>query len=55
MHRDSGKIKSVMRQSAGNVTGLSIVEFVSLPSNARVSISYTGEPDSKGFMGLRKI
>ena len=53
--RNVGKIKIINKQAVGNVTGLTMIEFVSLPANSRLSISYVGEPDSEGFMGLRKL
>jgi hypothetical protein len=41
--------------SAGNVTGLTIVEFIALPARARVSISFDGEKPAEGFFCLRKL
>ena len=41
--------------SNGNVTGLSLVDFIALPARARISISYVGDTVAEGFMGLRKL
>ncbi|CAG9326047.1 unnamed protein product [Blepharisma stoltei] len=40
---------------AGNITGLTFIDFVALPSRARVSMSYTGEAPGEGFFCLRKL
>lgn len=42
------------RHSAGNILGLSRVEYLALPARARVSVSYTGE-SGEGFLGLKKL
>ncbi len=52
----SGKLKSTGKQhSAGNLTGLTMIDFISLPARARVSVSYSGERKCEGFLGLRKL
>lgn len=54
-HRASGSwVGSGGRHSNGCVTGLSLVEFLSLPPKAKVSLTYQGEA-AQGFLGLRKI
>eukprot|EP01022_Parablepharisma_sp_SALTPOND_P018885 TRINITY_DN3149_c2_g1_i1.p1 TRINITY_DN3149_c2_g1~~TRINITY_DN3149_c2_g1_i1.p1 ORF type:complete len:945 (+),score=132.86 TRINITY_DN3149_c2_g1_i1:1642-4476(+) len=64
IHHSSGKLKSVGKHSAGNITGntllckiigLTLIDFISLPPRARVSVSYSGEADVEGFLGLRKL
>ena len=42
-------------QSSEDVVGLTLIDFVSLPPRARVSISYSGEAAAEGFIGLRKL
>ncbi len=32
-----------------------MVDFITLPPRARISVSYSGEPDAEGFLGLRKL
>ncbi|QDZ24209.1 hypothetical protein HOP50_12g67460 [Chloropicon primus] len=54
-HRASGSWVGVGRHSTGCVTGLSLVEFLSLPPKARVSVTYQGDDNVQGFLGLRKI
>ena len=54
-HRASGSWVGVGRHSTGQVTGLSLVEFLSLPPRAKVSVTYQGEEGVQGFLGLRKI
>ena len=49
-----GRMKGTGKTSFGNVTGLTMVDFVLLPDNAKLSISYTGEKGF-GFLGLKKL
>jgi hypothetical protein len=42
------------RHSAGNILGLTRVEYLALPARARISVSYTGET-GEGFLGLKKL
>ena len=49
-----GRMKGTGKTSFGNVTGLTMVDFVLLPDNAKLSISYTGEKGI-GFLGLKKL
>lgn len=42
--------------SAGNVAGLTTREFLSLPPNARIAVTFQGEPErTEGFLMLRKL
>ena len=43
------------KHPAGNVTGLTLVDFIALPARARLSIAYLGETYGEGFMSLRKL
>ena len=49
-----GRMKGTGKASFGNVTGLTLVDFILLPNNAKLSISYTGETGI-GFLGLKKL
>ena len=49
-----GRMKGTGKTSFGNVTGLTMVDFMLLPDNAKLSISYTGEKGI-GFLGLKKL
>ena len=55
IHHTSGKLKSTGKHSAGNLTGLTLIDFITLPARARLSISYSGEACAEGFFGLRKL
>jgi hypothetical protein len=44
-----------MRINQGNITGLSLIDFLSLPARARISITYIGDLNAEGFLGLRKL
>ncbi len=55
IHHSSGKLKNVGKHSNGNITGLTMVDFICLPERSRISISYSGEEGGEGFLGLRKI
>lgn len=56
-HSSSGKAKDVSlnKHSSGNITGLTVVDFVVLPARARISIAYSGEADGEGFLGLKRL
>jgi hypothetical protein len=51
---NSSKFKD-HKHSAGQLTGLTIVEFVILPARARVSTVYQGEHGAEGFISLKRI
>mmetsp|Transcript_29692 Transcript_29692/g.95427 ORF Transcript_29692/g.95427 Transcript_29692/m.95427 type:complete len:501 (+) Transcript_29692:516-2018(+) len=55
VHHSSGRLTSVGRHPAGNVTGLTMVDFLALPPKARVALTYSGEEGGEGFLGLRKL
>ena len=46
-----GRMKGTGKTSFGNVTGLTMIDFIVLPDKAKLSISYTGE-EGIGFLGL---
>jgi hypothetical protein len=55
---DMGKenrISNVGKHSAGNVTGLTLLDFIALPARARLSLTFTGEGHGEGFFSLRKL
>jgi len=48
--------------SGGNLTGLTLTDYIMLPARARISISYSSGSKtdlvlkgSEGFLGLRKL
>ena len=49
-----GRMKGTGKTSFGNVTGLTLVDFILLPDNAKISVSYTGEKGI-GFLELKKL
>ena len=49
-----GRMKGTGKTSFGNVTGLTLVDFILLPDNAKISVSYTGEKGI-GFLGIKKL
>jgi hypothetical protein len=55
IHHSSGKLKNVGKHSSGNITGLTLIDFIAIPERARLSISYSGEEGAEGFMGLKKL
>jgi len=48
-------ITSVGKHSAGNISGLTLNEFVALPARARISLCYEGDAIGEGFFSLRKL
>lgn len=55
VHHSSGRLAAVGPHPAGNVTGLTLIDYLALPPQARVSCSYQGEDGGEGFLGLRKM
>lgn len=55
VHHSSGRLSAVGPHPAGNITGLTLIDFLALPPKARVSVTYQGEEGGEGFMGLRKM
>jgi len=47
--------KTYGRHSAGNCIGYTVMEVLSLPARARVSLSYSGEEEVSGFLFLKKL
>ena len=44
IHHSSGKLKNTGKpHSQGNLTGLTMIDFIALPARARISLSYNGE------------
>ncbi|KAL0228201.1 hypothetical protein RCL1_004344 [Eukaryota sp. TZLM3-RCL] len=54
LHHGSSRLSS-SSPIAGNVTGLTCVDFLVLPARARLAISYQGEEGAEGFLGLKKL
>lgn len=51
-----GPLKNeIPKHSAGNITGYSVYDIVSLPQRALISIQYAGSTDCEGFISLRKL
>ena len=48
-------ITTVGRHSAGNITGLTLNEYVALPARARISMSFECDQLGEGFFSLRKL
>lgn len=62
IHHSSGKLTNGGKQCMGNMTGLTLIDFIALPPRARITISYSGAASSgkerspvEGFLGLRKL
>ena len=55
VHHSSGRLKNVGKHSSGNITGLTLIDFICLPERSRVSVSFTGEDGSEGFLSLKKL
>lgn len=55
VHHSSGRMTSIGRHPAGNVTGLTLIDFLALPPRARVAITYSGEETGEGFISLKKL
>ena len=54
-HHSSGRLTSATRHPAGNVTGLTLIDFLALPAKAKVAVAYEGETGAEGFLSLKKL
>ncbi|CAI2386412.1 unnamed protein product [Moneuplotes crassus] len=52
---NSTKIKDLGTHSAGNITGLTHTDYISLPDRARVSVIFDGIAKAEGFISLKKL
>ena len=55
LHHSSGRLTSVGRHPAGNITGLTLIDFIALPPRAKISVTYSGETGGEGFISLKKL
>ena len=55
LHHSSGRLTSVGRHPSGNITGLTLIDFLALPAKAKIAITYNGEPGGEGFLTLKKL
>lgn len=44
-----------LKHSLGNLTGLTIKEFLILPARARLSITYVGDYGGEGFISIKRL
>jgi len=52
---NSDQVCKVNKHSAGNITGLTLSEFVALPARARLTVCYESETSGEGFLSVRKL
>lgn len=52
-HHSSGRLTTTGK--LGNVTGVTALEFLSLPARSKVSIHCTSEERAEGFMSLKRV
>lgn len=55
VHHSSGRLVSVSGHPDGAISGVTLIDFLALPANCRIAVSYRGEPGAEGFVGLRKL
>jgi hypothetical protein len=41
--------------SSSSITGITLKDFLSLPSQSRLSISFSGDGAAEGFLALKKL
>ena len=51
----SGRLAAVGPHPSGNVTGLTLLDFLALPPKAKISCTFQGDEGGEGFLGLRKM
>jgi hypothetical protein len=55
MHNKEKSVANTAKHSAGNVTGLTHIDFIALPARARIALVYAGESYGEGFISIRKL
>jgi hypothetical protein len=54
-HHSSGRLTATSNHPAGNVTGLTCIDFLALPAKARIAITYAGDDRGEGFLSLKRL
>lgn len=55
IHQSAGRLKNIGKHSYGNITGLTMIDYINLPDRSRISIIYSGEEGGEGFLSLRRL
>lgn len=55
LNQSSGRVMTVGNHASGNITGLTLIDFLSLPPNANLTVVYNGEDPGEGFLSLKKL
>ena len=53
--QSKSSVQTMGKHSAGNVTGLTHVDFIALPARGRIALVYAGDSFGEGFISLRKL
>ena len=53
--KSSNVVNSSSKHSAGNVTGLTHLDFLALPARGRIALVFAGDAYGEGFLSLRKL
>lgn len=54
-HHSTSRLTTISNHPAGNVTGLSCIDFLALPAKARITLTYSGDDRGEGFMSLKRL
>lgn len=54
-HHSSARLTSVDGHPAGNIAGLTMLDFLALPAEACLTLTYQCDLKGQGFLGLRKL
>ena len=55
LHHSSGRLAALDDHPDGPVTGLTLIDFISVPANAVLAVAYRGDEPGQGFIELRKL
>jgi len=57
IHHSSGKLKDVKQSKSGNpyITGLTMIDWITIPARSRISLCYSGETPGEGFLSLKRL
>ena len=54
-HSQQGVKETIKYQMSGNMTGMTLVDFICLPANAQIYLTYSGEEQCEGFVSFKKL
>ena len=57
VHHSSGRLKDIKTSSKGSngITGMTFIDYLLLPANARISLVYNCDKVGEGFLCIQRV